>query len=205
LNDLNHSGLKYGSNRFVDQQLRAIEYVEHDSLKLDRFECANAEKCLERVFTESDTTFVATTFRALYIAIHIGKTADKNQLCSLDEYIFPSIFVMYFHQGHPVIDSFNIVIRRCIEAGLGDKYLSDLHFNQTLQNMRKLEEFNCQACNDNYFVFSLTHLRVAFIVLGFGYVLSVAVFVAELICKWLSKRWTLTVSKHDKPPFPFLH
>jgi hypothetical protein len=56
-----------------------------------------------------------------------------------------------------------------------------------------------------YFVFSLLHLRVPFIVLGFGYLLSVAVFVAEFIGKWLSKRRTVTVIKHETPPFPFLH
>jgi hypothetical protein len=71
--------------------------------------------------------------------------------------------------------------------------------------MRKLEETNCQACSDMYFVFSLTHLRVAIIVLGFGYVLSVSVFVAELICKSLSKRRAVTVNNHETPQFPFLY
>jgi hypothetical protein len=56
-----------------------------------------------------------------------------------------------------------------------------------------------------YFVFSLTHVRVEFIVLGFGYVLSVAVFVAEFICKWFFKRRTVTVRNYETPPFPFLH
>jgi hypothetical protein len=204
LNDLNHSVLKYGSNSDTDDFLRAVEYEEHDRLNIDWFECADYEKCLERLFTESDTTFVANIFIAQYFASSIGKTADKNLLCSLDKYIFSSNSVILFRKGHPVIDSFNIVIRRCIEAGHGDKYWLDLYFNLTLQNMRKLEVSDCQACNDTYFVFSLTHLRVAFVVLGFGYDLSVAVFVAELICKWLSKRRTVTASMHETPPFPFL-
>jgi hypothetical protein len=96
LNDLNHSGFKYASNIHVDQDLRDIEYVEHDRLKLDRFECADFKKCMERVFTESDTTFVATTFQAQYVASRNGKTSDKKQLCSLDENIYPSIFVTFF-------------------------------------------------------------------------------------------------------------
>jgi hypothetical protein len=100
---------------------------------------------------------------------------------------------MLLLKGHPVIESFNVAIRHCFEAGLGDKYWSDLQFNLTLQNMRESEETDCQTCSDMYFVFALTHLRVAFVVLGFGHVLSVAVFVAELICKWLSKRWKVTV------------
>jgi hypothetical protein len=196
LNDLNRSGLKYASNSVIDKALRRFEYVEHDNLNLDRFECADPDKCMQRLFTESDTTFVATTFQAQSVASRIGKTPNKNLLCTLDENIFSSMFVMCFYQGYPLIDRFNIVIRRCIEAGIGDKYWSDLYLNLTLQSMRKLEETNCQVCSDTYFVFSLTHLRVAFIVLEFGYVMSVAAFVAELIFKWLTKRRTVTVNIH---------
>jgi hypothetical protein len=148
---------------------------------------------------------VATTFQAQYVASRIGKTADKNLLCSLEENIFSSNSVMLLQGGYLVIDSFNRVITRSIEAGLGDKYWSDLRFNLTLQNMRQLEESNCLACSDTYFVFSLTYLRVAFIVLESSYVLSVSVFVAELICKWLSKRRTVTVKKHETPQLPSLH
>jgi hypothetical protein len=205
LNDLNHSGLKYGSNSDLDVFLRDAEYVEHDSLNLDRFECAHLEKCVERTFTESDTTFVAPTLLAQYVASRISKTADKNLLCSLDENIFSCNSVMYLDKGHPLLGNFNIVIRRCIEAGLGDKYWSDLLFNLTLQNMRNSVDSDCQACNDEYFVFSLTHLRVTFMALGFGYVFCVAVFVAELICNWLSTRRTVSFEEHKTPQFPFPH
>ena len=40
---------------------------------------------------------------------------------------------------------------------------------------------------DLYFVFSLCHLSPAFCVLGFGYVLSLAVFLAEIFVKWIPK------------------
>ena len=206
LDDLIHSGLKYGSNEVIDSFLHRSGYFEHDRLNLDRFECdVDHEKCMERVFAESDTTFVAVTILAQYIASRIGKTSDENLLCSLDEDIFSLNCVFYLPGGHPVTENFNVVIRRCFEAGLGDKYWSDLQFNLTLQNMRKLEESDCQTCSDMYFVFALTHLRAVFIVLGFGHVLSIAVFFAELICKWISKRRTLNVNKHETAQFPFLH
>jgi hypothetical protein len=205
LDDLIHSSLKYGSHRGNDDFLRTVGYEEHDNLILDRFECEDHEKCMERVFTENDITFVATTFLAQYIATRIGKTSDENLVCSLDENIFSSNCVFLLSRGHPVTERFNVVIRHVFEAGLGDKYWSDLHFNLTLQNMRRSEESGCQTCSDMYFVFALTHLRVVFIVLGFGHVLSVAVFMAELICKWLSKRRTVTVDKYEKTQFPFLH
>jgi hypothetical protein len=205
LNELKNSGLKYGSETFWDFMIGYVQYVEHFSLNLDRFECEDLEKCVQRIFTESDTASVASILQAQYFATRIGKIADKNLLCSLDEYVSSRYIVMQFIREEAVIYKFNTVIRRCIESGLGDKYWSDLLFNLTLQNMRNSEESDCQACSDNYFVFSLSHLRVAFIALWFGYVLSVAVFVFELICNWLSKRRTVTVKKHETPTFPFLH
>jgi hypothetical protein len=203
--DLIHSGLKYGNHSDNELFFNQTGYVEHHNLNLDSFDCADHEKCVERVFTERDITFVIPTLTAQYTASRIGKTSDENTLCSLDEDIFAVNCVMFFQRGHPVIESFNVVIRHIFEAGFGDKYWSDILFNLTLQNMRKSEESDCQTCSDMYFVFSLTHLRVVFAVLGFGHVLSVAVFVAELICKWLSKRRTVTIKKNETAAFPFLH
>jgi len=40
---------------------------------------------------------------------------------------------------------------------------------------------------DLYFVFSISHLSPAFCVLGFGYVLSSVVFVAEIYLRWIAK------------------
>jgi hypothetical protein len=205
LDDLRHSGLKYGSFEDMNLYLRQVGYDEHDRLNLDRVQCADQEECIERMFTESDTTYVTTTILAQYTATRIGKTSDENLLCSLDEDIFSLNNVFHLRGGHPVIESFNVVIRRSFEAGLGDKYWSDIHFNLTLPNISKSEESDCQTCSENYFVFSLSHLRVAFIVLLFGHLLSVAVFVAELICNWLSKRRTVNFDKHETAPFPFLH
>ena len=106
--------------------------MEHVVLNLDQFECADFEKCMERVLTESDTTFMAATFLAQYVATCIGKISDENLLCSLDENIFSSKCVMFLLRDLPVIEGFNVVIRYCFEAELGDKYWSDLLFNLTL-------------------------------------------------------------------------
>lgn len=191
--DLNRSGLKYGSLDGMDKFLRDAEYVEHDRLNLDRVECPDEEKCLERVFTEGDIIFVAPKFLGQYIASRVSRTLEQNNMCFLDETVFSSNCVLLLPKGHPVLDRFNVVIRHSLEAGLGDKYWSDLTFNLTLQNMRKPEASDCQACSNMYFVFSLTHLKVVFLVLGFGHILGVTTFVAELICKWFSKGRTAIV------------
>jgi hypothetical protein len=67
-----------------------------------------------------------------------------------------------------------------METGLLDKYRSHLIFNLSLINKGSFEEKDCESCTVVYFVFSLSHLKVAFLVLGFGYVLCVIVFLLEL-------------------------
>jgi hypothetical protein len=173
LNDLNHSGLKYGSNDDFDKSLPYAGYVENDRLNLDRFECADHEKCLESLFIESDTTFVTNTFLAQYVASRIGKRANKNRLCYLVENIFSSNSIIIFLQGHPVTESFNIVIRHCIDAGHGDKYRSDLRFSLTLQNMKKLKESTAKPVVIHILFFSYSSESGVY---GFGIRLCVECF-----------------------------
>jgi hypothetical protein len=107
--------------------------------------------------------------------------------------------------GRPEFHKINAVIRRCIEAGLVEKYWSVLNFKLKLLNVKKSDDTDCQDCSDMYFVFSLSHLKVAFLVLGFGHVLSVTLFVAELIFKWLSKGQTVPVCRQVAGPFPVIN
>jgi hypothetical protein len=94
---------------------------------------------------------------------------------------------MSLTKGHPLFDKFNVIIRRCMETGLVDKYWSELNYNLSLKNVGTLREKGCESCSVVYFVFSLSHLKVAFVVLAFGYVLCVIVFMLELKCKSYSR------------------
>jgi hypothetical protein len=66
-----------------------------------------------------------------------------------------------------------------METGLVEKYWTELKFNLQLQNLKKFKDTDCELCSNMYFVFSLSHLRAAFLVLGLGHVLSVIVFTFE--------------------------
>lgn len=188
LDDLSKSGLKYGNFGAIDQMLHEAGYEEHERLNLDQVECADYEKCLERLFLQEDVAVLSPAVGAQYIASLVRKTDDENTLCFLDENVFSVNCVMYFSRNRPEFYKINAVIRRCIEAGLVEKYWSELNFILKWRNVEKSKDTtDCQKYSDMYFVFSLSHLRVAFLVLGFGHVLSVILFVAELIFKWLSK------------------
>jgi hypothetical protein len=173
----------YGNFGAMDNMLRKSGYEELDRLNLDQVECHDYEKCLERLFNQEDVAVLAPVIGAQYVASLVGKTEDKNSSCFLDENVFSVNCVMYFNMG------------RLSWVRFVEKYWSELNFKLKLLNVGKPKDADCQECSDMYFVFSLSHLRAAFLVLVFGHVLSATLFLGELIFKWLFSGRTLTVCK----------
>lgn len=75
-----------------------------------------------------------------------------------------------------------------------EKLWSEFNFVNKLRNAGQLKDIQCEVCSDTFDVFSLSHLKVAFIVLGFGFVVSATVFLAEIFWKWCSSTETPTES-----------
>jgi hypothetical protein len=185
LEDLARSTLKYGKNQLNHELLTEIEYQGLERLDLEVFECPDIHKCLERLFTLGDTAVVSRKIETEYVASQID-LPDGKLLCSLDEYLLPSNQAMYVFKGDPILGKLNVLLRRIMEAGLVDKLWSEFIFVMELQNTGKTKDIHCEVCNDNFDVFSVSHLKVAFLVLGFGHALSSTVFLAEILCKWYS-------------------
>jgi hypothetical protein len=155
---------------------------------------------LERLFTQGDIAVVSNKIEAQYVASQIDLPYGKL-LCSLHEDIFASNDVMYVMKGDPIVGKLNVLLRRITEAGLADKIWSEFIFVIELRNTGKIKDVDCEVCSDNFDVFSLSHLKVAFLVLGFGHALSATVFLAEILCKWYSA----SVCKNGVTPFSYIH
>jgi hypothetical protein len=180
--ELLHSDLMYGRDITMETALEALSINDHKRLTLASFICPNHVTCLQRLFTKGDITTMSLKIDAEYVFSYKVFAQSRNiMLCSVDDIILPMRTVMCLTKGHPLLDRFNAVIRRSMETGLVEKYWSELNFNLQLQNLEKFKDTECELCSNMYFVFSLSHLRAAFIVLGFGYVSSV-VFLLEMCC-----------------------
>jgi len=94
---------------------------------------------------------------------------------------------MYLKVTDPILGKLNVLLRRTMEAGLVDKLWSEFIFVMELRNVGKTKDIHCEVCNYNFDVFSVSHLKVAFLVLGFGHALSATVFLAEILCKCFSE------------------
>jgi len=179
--DLIASGLRYGNNSKFHHALGVFKYEGIQRLNLDKMECLDNHKCLEHLFIQGGIAVVSPLIEAQYVASCIGMRYESVG-CSLNENIYSLNSVMYLEKRHPVVNRFNVVIRRCMEAGLVEKHWSEFNFNLQLRNAGKSKDLLCKVCRDMYFAFSLSDLKVAFFVLGLGHALSVTVFIAEIFC-----------------------
>jgi hypothetical protein len=177
--DLMHSDLMYGRQIVIERGLELLSMNDYKDLTLPRFECADYATCMQRVFTKGDITTMSLKIDAEYVFLKVNGHSGKKMLCTVNETVTTLDTVMCLTKGHPLLDRFNAVIRCCMETGLVEKYWSELNHNLQLQNLDKFRDGDCEVCSKMYFVFSLSHLRVAFLVLGFGYFLSAIVFLFE--------------------------
>jgi hypothetical protein len=185
LEELKQSDLIHAVDKSLEEFLSTYGI---EKLKLKEFVCPNHTACLMRLFTKGDVTTMTLKIDAEYVLSYgIHGLSGGKVLCTVNEDILSAKTTMILTRGHPLFDKFNVIIRRCMETGLVDKYWSELNFNLSLKNVGSLRGKDCETCSVMYFVFSLSHLKVAFVVLGFGYVLCVIVFVFELKCKSHSK------------------
>ena len=171
-----------------------INYSEHDRFR-SHIDCSDHHKCLQRLFVDGDITVFTPMIDAVYVLSHMGMSQNRKLLCALNDNVFPLDFAMYLTKGHPPLHLFNVVIRRCMEAGLVLKYWNDMIFLIHLQHAADSKEPSCVVCNDMYFVFTLSHVKVAFVILFWGFILSAIVFVIELAYKCRSERHTVTVTQ----------
>jgi hypothetical protein len=178
--ELVNSDLIYGRDITIETALEMLSINDHKRLKLTSFICPNYIICLQRLLTKGDITTMSTKTDAEYVySYNVSGHSGNIKLCTVDGTLLTIDAVLCLTKGHPLLDRFNAVIRLSMETGLVEKYWSELKFNLQLQNVEKSKGTDCELCSNMYFVFSLSHLRAAFLVLGFGYMFSVTVFMYE--------------------------
>jgi hypothetical protein len=183
--ELVSSGLKLATDAKMLSFVNASGYWEYLRLQLSTDTCSVIDECLVQLVRNKNTTTVSSKFQFEYILATVGKTEYKNKyLCTIPEIVVTSKFSMYISKGNPLLDRFNLWIQRILESGLVNGYWSRFLWNVTLQGRARVEQdSNGREVNGGeFFVFTASHLSVAFCQLLVGYLVSSAVFIAECIC-----------------------
>jgi hypothetical protein len=184
--ELKKSRLSYCLDKTSENHHFYISYYEYQKFDSSRMELGSLEECLEYFFTNSNITMMSPVHYAQFVGSLLGLDRNRNKLfCTLDQDEFSLHTVMYLSQGHPLLDRFNLLLGRCMESGLVEKYWSQLNFEVYLQKVSKIAD--CNDCSEMYFVLSLFHLRIVFLLLGLGYVFSSISLLIELLINLNSK------------------
>jgi len=158
-----------------------VKFLEH---KRPQEDCSDIRKCVERMIRKRDIASIIDPFFATYVARVLGNVNIGKIVCSLDETVISAGVIVLFKKGNPLLDRFNILMRRYLEAGLLEKIWTELQHQTSLKGGGRFRE----AAGDMFFVFSLFHLMPAFVALIVGTILSSVMFIAELILNCLCKR-----------------
>ncbi|KAJ9580361.1 hypothetical protein L9F63_003996 [Diploptera punctata] len=179
LDDVYRAGLKYAFSDIMGALRKTVDIEEVDVFEKETF--ADSMEGFSGVMFKRKTFTTTTLVYPLHLARLSGFDDESKVVCYLDESIVTWAFGALLTKGHPLLQILNIHIKRCIEGGLLEGYWSKIKHDTNLK-ANKTDE------NSEYVVFSLTHLSPLFIVLFFGYVLSVSSFLCELVLFRKNKR-----------------
>jgi hypothetical protein len=182
--ELLDSSVNYGFNFAVEFCMETMEFSDHRQFHpTRRVDCVNVKTCLMRMMTDGDVATLSTAPFANYLFNELGYEGEMNSPCSLDENFININTVAMFIRGSPLVNQFNKHIRRCLEGGLELRYWVQLNHEALLRGRKKSAEDGSSM----YFVYKLSHMGPAFSVLGFGYLSSTIVLIAERLHKRFSK------------------
>jgi hypothetical protein len=182
--DLLDSNVGYGVNTAVEFALSTSGITGHMQFPFTRHvNCNDIKTCHIRLITDGDVAIISSPSYAQYLSNEFGHQGEMKSLCYLDENLLYGNIVALFAKGNPLVNQFNQIIRRCLEGGLGEKYWAELNHEALLSSRTKSDEVGSSM----YFVFTLSHMVPAFSVLGFGYLFSTIVCIAECLHKRFTK------------------
>jgi hypothetical protein len=156
-------------------------FIEHKTLKDD---CSVIRECVERMITKRDIATVLSPLFVGYVARELGTVDVGKIICSIDQPSITGSLTVVFKKGNPLLDRFNFLMRRYMEAGLMQSLWTQLEHQASLRGGGRLRE----AVGDLFFAFSVSQLFPAFVVLLVGTVLSSVVFIVELTVNCLCER-----------------
>jgi hypothetical protein len=169
LHELSESRMEYG----VPSGMK-YTYDENDELTntIDKaYECDGYIKCVERII---DTGNFALFEDSRNVNRYLALAKKTNKVCVMNSYeVDPQRMYILFSKGTQILEQFNKFVTHMQESGEVTKYDRDLW---TISSYIDDEDTSQQ-----YFVFTISHLLLAFYALSIGHSLGFVIFLLELL------------------------
>jgi len=106
------------------------------------------------MITKRDISALTVPIFATYYAREMGIVNVEKLICSFDEVLMSLGLTKLFKKRNPLLDRFNILMRRYLEGGLMEGTWTELQHRAALRAERRFTE----AAGDEFFPFSVSHL-----------------------------------------------
>ncbi|PNF19944.1 hypothetical protein B7P43_G10374 [Cryptotermes secundus] len=187
LEELYQSNLVYHYNNRTDSFVKFTDPEYYSEIRLEKKECRYRGTCIIDYLSNTNVATISSSFHAEYYTLAaIPAGSSTPRMCTLKDKFYNIRYTMYIEKGSFLVDSFNRIIRRVIEAGLIEKLKQDTKtswrygkFSEPHLTIDTVVETNRDE--SDYFVFSMSHLKLAFYFLILGYLLSIIMIVGELL------------------------
>jgi len=188
--ELMNSGLTLATDARIEGFVNLTGLREYFKLELSTDTCFDVHECLIQLVRYKNVTTVTSQLQTEYVLAKLGITKDGNDyVCTIPEIIVTAYIAAYVSKGNPLLDRFNSWTQRAIESGLIKKYWSQFIYNVSLQGRATFVQDDTEGKQtgsgeggDMFFVFTVSHLSVAFYQLLIGYLFCLIIFTAECIC-----------------------
>jgi hypothetical protein len=179
LEEILESGIDFGFRPDYDMFYSNSSDWRHKELLSKREECSPEQKCIGRI---RETGNFATLCDAWEVQDYTNRVNDHSFVCPLnDEDTFPVFLSVYVPKGSFLLEFINRLVSIATESGLIVKVdRDDMYEKKDVADSGKIF--------GDYFVFTLSHLHIAFYILFVGHCLSFLFFVGELLFHFILKR-----------------
>ena len=187
--ELYASELVYFYNKGMEEFLKQSITDYYNKIPLKKRMCEMEESCVKDYFMNPNAVTIAFDLHdELTVLAYVPPHERVPGTCALNENILKVLYALYFEKGSLFLPAFNLVIRRAMESGLLEKLTQDVkqelkYYDWSTENSSISLEFNE---DQNYFVFGLRHLQIAFYIHCIGCLLAFACFTQE-ICTFRKK------------------
>jgi hypothetical protein len=174
LEEILDSGIEYGYTYGGNYLLYSSSDLKHIHVVARGETFSTDWECLDRIReTGNFAAFVRTGLAHNYT----NSINGRNTICPLNDYDYVFYFITtYVQKGSFFLESLNKFITISIESGMFDRVLGKSAYVTRPSRKR-------MVASDGYFVFTLSHLRIAFYILFLGHSLSCLLFVCEVLYK----------------------
>lgn len=181
LDELFQSDLVYHYDKENDGYLKFSFPFYSSRINLRRTACESTEHCLYDLLRTQTFTVIGHSFNIDYLISVI----NHPELCTLDDAIYKLNFAMHFVKGSHLVDVFNNIIHGILQGGLIGKWRNDLITNYKFLCVSNHSDIFPNFADFNhddsgYFVFSVSHLQLAFYAIGVGSFVGLVVLVGEI-------------------------